>query len=222
MARFRRVREIFVMGIIIAGSCFGTVGLTLVLTSFPGLQSAENGNAGQAFGAAAAATSVVVLIYIARTFHRQAEEIQIHRQVLDAQRLELALQREDASNQYKSTQRTAEAAVRGQHRKLLEMAIVDPALMECWPSYDREVSEKRAKQYVYSNLIISHHCMCYELGYFTDAEVEESIYHIFNSAVIREFWEVTRASRNRTTPHGGGMRKFYDAAESAYQRRALD
>ncbi|MFE7856846.1 DUF6082 family protein [Streptomyces sp. NPDC057403] len=206
------------MVIVVVGSCLVSVGLTIGLTNLPGIQSNAQGNAGQAYGAAAATASVIVLIYIARTFHQQGEEARMHREALEAQRLELAMQREGAQEQYKSAQRAAEAAVRSQHRKLLHMAIEDPLLMECWPRYG-EVSEARRKQYMYCNLIISHHCMCYELGYFTDAEVEYSLYHIFESEVVREFWEVTRRGRDRTTPHGGTMRKFYDMAEVAYMRR---
>ncbi|MDX6330820.1 MAG: hypothetical protein QOI83_3203 [Streptomycetaceae bacterium] len=214
-----RAREILVMAVITAASCIGSVGLTFALTSLPEIQSTANGNAGQAYGAAAAATSVVVLIYIARTFHQQGEEARMHREVLEAQRIELSLQREDALNQHKSTHRSAEAAVRGQHLKLLQMAIEDPLLMTCWPNYGRDISDDRRKQYMYCNLIISHHCMCYELGYFTDEEVEESLHNIFGSEMIREFWEKTRAPRNSTTPYGGQMRKFYEVAELAYLRR---
>ncbi|MET7472895.1 DUF6082 family protein [Streptomyces sp. NPDC005648] len=213
------VREIRMMGIVVVASCLVSVGLTIALTNLPGIQSNSQGNAGQAYGAAAATASVVVLIYIARTFHQQGEEARMHREALEAQRLELALQREGAQEQYRSAQRAAEAAVRSQHRKLLHMAIEDPVLMECWPRYGAGVSASRQKQYMYCNLIISHHCMCYELGYFTDAEVEYSLYHIFESGVVRDFWQATRRGRDRTTPHGGVMRKFYDMAEVAYARR---
>jgi hypothetical protein len=214
-----RAREVCVMLAIMAASCVGSVGLTLVLTSLPQIQSTSNGNAGQAYGAAAAAASMVVLIYIARTFRQQGDEARMHREVLDAQRLELSLQREEAHDLHQNTRRSAEAAVREQHIKLLQMAIEDPLLMKCWPSYGRNISDDRRKQYMYCNLIISHQCMCYELGYFTDAEIEESLYRIFSSAIIREFWEKTRIGRNSATPYGGKMRKFYETTELAYLRR---
>ncbi|MEV0220060.1 DUF6082 family protein [Streptomyces sp. NPDC050704] len=184
------------------------------------LQTSANGNAGDAFGSAAAASSVVVLFYIARTFHQQGEESRMQRQLLEAQRLELSMQREIAEGQHKSSQQAAAASFRRQHQSLLQMAIGDPLLMECWPGYGPEVTGDRRRQYMYANLVISHHAMCYELGYYTDDEIEEALYHTFGSAVTQKFWKETRSRRNSSTPYGGSMRKFYDLAELAYLRRA--
>ncbi|GGL62484.1 hypothetical protein GCM10010129_02610 [Streptomyces fumigatiscleroticus] len=194
------------------------MGLTLALTHLPALQSNAAANAGQAFGSAAAASSVVVLFYIARTFHHQGKESRMHRELLEAQRLELAMQRQVAEGQHKSAQQAAAAALRRQHQSLFRMAIGDPLLMDCWPGYGPDVTGDRRRQYMYANLVISHHAMCYELGYYTDDEVEEALFHTFGSAVTKEFWEATRSSRDSSTPYGGGMRKFYDLAESAYHR----
>lgn len=212
-------RETYILVVTTVASCVGSFVLTLALTSLPAIQSTATGNAGQAYGAAAATTSVVVLVYIARTFRHQSTEAHMHREVLEAQTAELCLQRETSQEQHKTVQRSAEAAVRGQHIKLLEMAINDPLLMGCWPGYSPGISDDRRKQYMYCNLIISHHCMCYELGYFTDEEVEASLYHLFGSEIVRSFWETTRMPRNHTAPHGGLMRKFYDMTELAYMRR---
>ncbi|WP_221740747.1 DUF6082 family protein [Streptomyces sp. RP5T] len=214
-----RRRETYILAITTLVSCVGSFGLTLALTSFPGIHSTASGNAGQAYGAAAATTSVVVLVYIARTFRHQSEESRMHREVLEAQTAELCLQREAGQSQHNTVRRSAEAAVRARHIKLLEMAMDDPLLMQCWPDYGPDTSHNCRKQYMYCNLIISHHCMCYELGYFTDEEVEASLYHIFGNEIVRSFWEKTRAPRGRTAPHGGLMRKFYDMTELAYLRR---
>ncbi|MEV8545623.1 DUF6082 family protein [Streptomyces sp. NPDC051572] len=216
------MRETCILGITTLVSCVGSVGLTLALTSLPVIQSSATGNAGQAYGAAAAATSVVVLIYIARTFRQQGDEARMHREVLEAQTAELSLQRESSQDQHKTVQRSAEAAVRARHIKLLEMAINDPELMQCWPIYGVADSDEHRKQYLYCNLIISHHCMCYELGYFTDEEVEQTLYHTFGNEIVCNFWEATRPARTRTAWHGGQMRKFYDLAELTYLRRLSD
>jgi hypothetical protein len=210
------------MGASVLASCLGTIFLTLMLVRVPGIQSSDSGNAGQAFGAAAAATSAVVLIYIARTFRRQGSDSRMHLDVLDAQRAELALQREDARSSHEILQRTAEAAVRGQHQGLMHMAIEDPELAAVWPGYGPEVPEERTKQYLYANLIVSFHCMVYMLNYYTDHEAEENICYLFKSRVIRDFWEDTREARTQNSPYGGKMRKFYELAESAYQRDVDD
>ncbi|MBW8798250.1 MAG: hypothetical protein JF597_33110 [Streptomyces sp.] len=222
MAMSSHMREACILGITTLAACAGSAGLTMLLTSLPAIQSPATSNAGQAYGAAAAATSVVVLIYIARTFRHQNDEARMHREVLEAQTAELCLQRESAQGQHKTVQRSAEAAVRALHVKLLEMAIDDPALMKCWPIYATADTEEVRKQYLYCNLIISHHCMCYELGYFTDEEVEQSLYHAFGNEIIRNFWETSRPARTHTAPHGGIMRKFYDLAELAYTHQMND
>lgn len=215
MAISGRIRETYILGIITLISCIGSVGLTLVLTSLPVIQSTAAGNAGQAYDAAAAATSVIVLVYIARTFRHQGDEARINRELI-------SLQRDDTQGQHKTVQRSAEAAVRARHIKLLEMAINDPELMQCWPVYGIADSDERRRQYLYCNLIISHHCMCYELGYYSDDEVEQTLRHIFTNEIVRSFWETTREARSRNAPHGGTMRKFYDLAELTYLRLQAD
>ncbi|MFE0251431.1 DUF6082 family protein [Streptomyces sp. NPDC059010] len=220
MAGSRRAREVWVLVTITIASCAATIGLTLFLTSFSGIQSTATGNAGQSFGAAAAATSVVVLIYIARTFHQQGEESRMQREVLEAQRAELALQREVAENQHHMTRRVAEAAMREQHRKLIQMAIDDPLLMAVWPGYGSEVSDGLRKQFMYANLIISHLWTHWNTG--ERDEVEKTLDHIFSSPTIRDFWERTRVSRDLSLPSDGGLRHFYDTVELAYQRQTLN
>ncbi|MFK0154871.1 DUF6082 family protein [Streptomyces sp. NPDC090499] len=220
MAMSSHMREACILGITTLAACAGSAGLTMLLTSLPAIQSSATSNAGQAYGAAAAATSVVVLIYIARTFRHQNDEARMHREVLEAQTAELCLQRESTQGQHKTVQRSAEAAVRARHIQLLEMAINDPALMKCWPIYGLADTDEKRKQYLYCNLIMSHHSMCYELDYLTDDELEECLFHAFSNDILRDFWESSRSARNRATPHGGHMRKFYDLAELSYARRS--
>ncbi|MFG2799450.1 DUF6082 family protein [Streptomyces pseudovenezuelae] len=216
------MREACILGITTLVSCVGSFGLTMLLTSLPAIQSQADSNAGQAYGSAAAATSVVVLLYIARTFRHQNDEARMHREVLEKQTAELCMQRESTQDQHKTVQRSAEAAVRARHIKLLEMAMNDPDLMECWPNYRTGSSNTRRKQYMYCNLIISHLSMCYELDYLTDGEIEENLQHIFKSELIREFWQSSRAPRSHTAPYGGRMRKFYEIADNAYSRSTSD
>ncbi|MFJ5210872.1 MULTISPECIES: DUF6082 family protein [Streptomyces] len=222
MTGSRRSREIWILISVTLASCAATVGLTVFLTSFTAMQSATKANAGESFGAAAAVTSVVVLIYIARTFHQQGEESRMQREVLEAQRAELASQREVAESQHETARRVAEAAIREQHRHLFQMALEDPSLMAVWPPYGPNIPPDVTRQYAYANLIISHLCMCWELGYLDDDACASNLYYTFSSATMREFWEQSRATRDCATPHSGKMRQFYDTAELAYQRQLLN
>lgn len=102
------------------------------------------------------------------------------------------------------------------------MALGDPLLMNVWPQYAPNMTEELTRQFMYANLIISHVCMCWELGYLDDEACESNLYYIFSSCAMREFWEQSRAIRDCATPHTGKMRQFYDSAEMAYQRQLLN
>lgn len=145
----------------------------------------------------------------------------MQRAVLEAQRAELALQREVAENQHDTARRVAEAAMREQHRRLLQMAIDDPLLMAVWPGYGSDTSEDLCRQFMYANLIISYQYMCWETGYLANHEIEDTLHYIFASPKVQEFWEKTRAPRDLSSPHSGTMREFYDICELAYQRQIL-
>ena len=211
----KRVQSMLGVGLI---SCIGSIALTLSLVHIPGLQSSDSGNAGQAFGAAASCASFFVLLYAARSFHQQAEEFKMRREEMATQCEEIRAQREDARLGHESAFRTAEAAVRAQHVTLTRMAMEDPDLSEVWPGYAPDLDPRRVKQYRYANLIVSFQCMAYQINYYTDDESLEIMQHLFSSSIIREFWSETRTGRNRTTPYGGSMRKFYDLSELAFER----
>ncbi|MFI6547094.1 DUF6082 family protein [Streptomyces prunicolor] len=199
--------------------CSISIFFTLLLVKIPGLQSAQSGNAGQAFGAVTGATSMVVLIYIARTFSYQREETQMQREMLEAQRAELISQREQSLITNECAQKVAEAAVRGQHNALISAAISDPLLADVWPSYGQDTPTETRKKFLYANEIISLQCMSYTLGYLTSDQAEATMYHLFESATLRSFWEQTRVARMESTPHGGQMWKFYELTEEAYRHR---
>ncbi len=215
----KRLWSLFSVGFV---SCAGSIALTLALVRIPGLQSSESGNAGQAFGAAASCASFFVLLYAARSFHQQAEEFKMRREEMATQCEEIRAQREDARLGHESAFRTAEAAVRGQHMALMRMAIEDQELSAVWPGYGMDSNPQRVKQYRYANLIISFQCMAYQLKYHTDDEALEAMQHLFSSPIIRDFWIETRVGRNRVTPYGGSMRKFYDLAELAFERHSTE
>lgn len=220
MATMSQLRHFVTTGSVALVSCLGAVALTLILVRIPGLQSSGSGNAGQAFGAAAAAASVYVLFYVARSFRQQAEEFRMRRDEMAVQYDEMRRHREEARVSYESNQRIAEATVRGQHLALMKIALQDPLLAEVWPNFGPEVTEECGRQYQYANLIISFECMAYALNYVTDDEALETLSYLFGSPIIREFWNRTRAARNRTSLRGGRMREFYNLADLSFRRRS--
>ncbi|MFC1402231.1 MULTISPECIES: DUF6082 family protein [Streptacidiphilus] len=203
-------------------SCVGSIALTAVLVRVPGLQTSGSGNAGQAFGAAAACASFFVLFYMARSFRLQADESRLRREEMAEQCEEMRLQRLDAKTGHDYTERLAQASVRGEHVTLMRLALEDQVLADVWPSYGPDIAPDRQRQFCYANLIISFQCMVYSMNYYTDDEVLEALRHLFSSPVIDAFWEHTRPTRARISPYGGKMRKFYELADLAWQSRTDD
>lgn len=143
----------------------------------------------------------------------------MQREMLEAQQAELASQREQARVSNECAQKIAEAAVRGQHNALISAAITDPALAAVWPDLGYGDSDENRKQYLYANEIISLQCMSYTLGYLTRDQAEATMYYLFESPIMRSFWEQSRTARMESTPHGGQMWKFYELTDEAYQHR---
>ncbi|GAA3810574.1 hypothetical protein GCM10022403_050530 [Streptomyces coacervatus] len=222
MSGLRVLKELAAASALVVAACVASILVTVFLVRVPGLQSPQSGNAGQAFGAAAGVTSMIVLVFMVRTFHQQRQETQMQRELLDAQLNEVMSQSEYARINNECAQRMAEAAVREQHQALLSAAIDDPALAAVWPGWGPDISEEKRKQFLYANLIISFHYMAYTVNYTSTDEVEASMFLLFRSDIIREFWERSRESRMMGTATGGAMWKFYEMAELAYQRRRVD
>ncbi|MER6418335.1 DUF6082 family protein [Streptomyces sp. NPDC001137] len=222
MSGLKLVKELAAATALVVAACVASILVTVFLVRVPGLQSPQSGNAGQAFGAAAGVTSMIVLVFMVRTFHQQRQETQMQRELLDAQLNEVMSQSEYARINNECAQRMAEAAVREQHQALLSAAIEDPLLADVWPGWGTDVSEEKRKQFLYANLIISFHYMAYTVNYTSVDEVEASMFRLFQSEVISEFWEQSRPIRAGGTAPGGSMWKFYEMAELAYQRCQAD
>ncbi|MCI3274266.1 DUF6082 family protein [Streptomyces cylindrosporus] len=218
MSALKMLKELATVAAVVAASCAASVLITMLLVRVPGLQSPQSGNAGQAFGAAAGLTSMVVLVYMIRTFHQQRQETQMQRELLDAQLNEVMSQSEYARINNECAQRMAEATVRAQHHALITSAIDDPVLADVWPGWGPDISAEKRKQFLYANLIVSFQCMAYMVDYMSADEVDASMYRIFQSEIICEFWERSRPARFVGTASGGAMWKFYEMAEVAYQR----
>ncbi|MEU3340595.1 DUF6082 family protein [Streptomyces sp. NPDC006668] len=215
-----RLRHAFIAIAVALASCLGAVALTMLLVRIPALQTSGSGNAGQAFGAAAAFASFFVLFYAVRTFRQQIEEFHMRRTEMSNQQEFMRNQRADAREAHdRRHHSSAEATLRGQLIALMTMAIENPALAEVWPSYGPGISDERRAQYLYANLIISWQYLAHTLNSITDDEVLEVMRYLFSSPIIHEFWCQTRAARSQITPYGGTLPKFYELADLAFDRR---
>lgn len=202
--RVERALRFLGLGLLAATSC---VLVTMVMTMVPGLQSPKSGNAGQAYGAVASASAVLVLFLMAKTLGLQREETSLQRRELELQReemrlqrTELELQREEMRRSAGELHRSAEAELRGLHMQLLKMSIDDPDLAEVWPPFSPGLSIKLNRQYLYANLIYAHMLLVHSLGIITDREALGYMRSIINTPIFHSFWETARPMREELEP----------------------
>jgi hypothetical protein len=144
-------------------------------------------NVGQAFGALTAIVSGLALAALVVTFVMQFRELQ-------AQRAELALQRELAGRVEGHLHRSAEAELRTLHMDLLKLAMNDRQLAAVWPPFPG-VTEEQNRQFLYANLVLQHTWLQKSLGLSSKAETQSNLRYLFASPLIREYWRATEPSR---------------------------
>ncbi|MEU1475987.1 DUF6082 family protein [Streptomyces sp. NPDC005760] len=181
----------------------------------PALQGDRSSNAGQAFGAAAAASSTVLLFYMARTMRMQEKESEMQRLVLESQQRIMEDQCAETRSMKGEIHRTSAALVRGVHIRLLHDAVSDGDLAATWPTLAGNISEKKKKQYLYINQVLSYHYLAFEIGDYSEAVIESSLQALFTVPVWREFWEGV-FDPNRV-PGDSAEAQFRVIAERAYQ-----
>jgi hypothetical protein len=176
--------------------------VSMAMTLVPGLRTTGSGNAGQAYGAAASSSAVMVLFYMAKTLRLQRKETSLQRQELELQRQEMRLQRTELELQRNEMHRsagelhrTAEAELRRLHMQLLKMSIDDPELAEVWPEYAPGLSAKQNRQYLYANLMYSHFMLVHKLGMASDREMLGHLRYIIGTPIFRDYWEAARHMR---------------------------
>ncbi len=199
-------RALRVLGSVLAAGAVCAV-LSIVMTLVPGLRTAGSGNAGQAYGAAASSSAVLVLFYMAKTLRLQRdettlqrEELALQRQEMQLQRTELELQREEMRRSAGELHRSAEADLRRLHMELLKMSIENPELAKAWPEYAPGLSVKRNRQYTYANLMYCHFMLAHQLGMVTDREVLGHLRYITSTEIFRGYWEAGRRLRAELDP----------------------
>lgn len=190
----------------------------MALVQVPALRGDGSSNAGQAFGAAAAASSTVLLFYMARTMRMQEKESEMQRLVLQNQQRIMEEHCGETRLMKSEIHRTSEALVRGLHIALLRDAIADADLAATWPTLTGEVPEEKRKQYLYINQVLSLQYLAFEVGDVSEAAVEAVLQVLFTVPVWREFWE-TIHDPNRT-PGDSAEARFAVIAERAYQAAA--
>ncbi|MEN2420280.1 DUF6082 family protein [Streptomyces rimosus] len=194
------------LGVVLAAGA-ACVLLSLIMTMVPGLRTPGSGNAGQAYGAAASSTAVLVLFYMARTLRLQRDETSLQRQELELQRAEMRLQRTELELQRDEMRRSAgelhrsaEAGLRRLHMDLLKMSIADPELAEVWPKFAPDLTVKENRQYLYANLIYCHTMLAHKLEMANDREALGHLRYIVTSPAFRGYWESARFMRAEMDP----------------------
>jgi hypothetical protein len=211
-----RIKQLLLVLALIVAAALACDALSILLVHIPGLQTQHSANAGNAFGAAAASGSVVVLYYMARTMRMQELETVDQGIELRLQRKVLEKQCELAERTSTEMNRTAEAMIRSTHISLLRMAMDDPDLAATWPMYDESAPPVRNKQYMYVNAVLSLHLLAYQTGY-SEKHVEATLRSLFAAPVWREFWERNRANRATKIPPETAEDHFSTLADRAYQ-----
>lgn len=198
----------------IAVSCVGCVVLSMALVQVPLLRGDGSSNAGQAFGAAAAASSTVLLFYMARTMRMQEKESEMQRLVLQNQQRIMEEHCGETRLMKSEVHRTSEALIRGLHISLLRDAIGDADLAATWPTLSGSLPPEKKKQYLYINQVLCLHYLAFEVGDYSESQIEAALQALFTVPVWREFWQ--RRDPNRI-PSESLEAQFTIIAERAYQ-----
>lgn len=199
-------------------ACVGCVLISVALVHIPALQGDRSSNAGQAFGAAAAASSTVLLFYMARTMRMQEKESEMQRLVLESQQQIMQEQCSETRLMKSEVHRTSEALVRGLHISLLRDAIGDADLAATWPTLSGDLPHEKKKQYLYINQVLSLHYLAFEVGDYSEAAIEAVLQALFTVPVWREFWE--RMHDPNRVPGDSVEARFHVIAGRAYQAAA--
>jgi hypothetical protein len=125
------------------------------------------GNVGQAYGAASAILAALALIGVVGSLLLQAREAKANR----------------------------EQTLRSLHADLLMTAIEKPEFLPCWGPVGDTTDPEWVRKHIYTNLIVSHWQLMWELGALTEAHLEVLLEQFFAGAVGRRFWSEARGPR---------------------------
>jgi hypothetical protein len=213
---FDRSRQFIATTGAILMACLGCALVSTFLVQIPALQSDSSSNAGQAFGAASAASTTAALFYMARTMRMQKKESELQRLALQSQLAALQAQCDVAGLSRGELHRTSEALIRGLHMSILKMAVDDPELAATWPSFERDESASSNRQRLYMNQVLGLQLLAFEMGY-EERHIEATMRNLFTNPLWCTFWEKRRPDRTQSIPPDTTEGEFSLIVERAYQ-----
>jgi hypothetical protein len=110
-----------------------------------------------------------------------------------------------------------EQALRVLHADLLKMAMENPEYMACWGPFRPGTDHAQLRQVMYTNMIISHWEMMYELGALTESHLRDLSSDMFRGEPGQSFWKRARDRRMRTA-HGRREVRFQRILDEEYQK----
>ncbi|MFI5835011.1 DUF6082 family protein [Micromonospora sp. NPDC051300] len=155
----------------------------------PGYDWPLLGNVGQAYGAASAILAALALIGVVVSLIVQAREAKAAR----------------------------EQALRALHTDLLKMAIDAPDLLECWGPIEESTDLAWFRRHVYSNLIVTHWQLMWEVDTLSEAHLEVLADQFFKGVSGRRFWAEARGPRMKAET-SRRARRFTSVMDRRYQR----
>lgn len=111
--------------------------------------------------------------------------------------------------QSRQTKISREENMRVYHRELLGMAMNDPALRVCWGEPMASLPEEKARQVMFSNLIVSWWQSAYIVKDSTDEQLALLLDSFFRGEIGREYWALS----------GESWRTISEAADSKRKKR---
>ncbi|MEW2248084.1 DUF6082 family protein [Streptomyces sp. NPDC006975] len=132
------------------------------------------------FGSAAGLLLAAAGMTLASRRHRlEAERLQLKRLELE----ELASRRQALAHQQRM------------HWQLLARAIDDPSLAAVIDTYSPETSTEKRRQFFFANAWYVNLLHLHEAGLIDQEELFGRMRELFQNAVMREYWEASRAQR---------------------------
>ncbi|WP_343898429.1 DUF6082 family protein [Micromonospora gifhornensis] len=154
----------------------------------PGYDWSLLGNVGEAYGAASAILAGLALVGVAISLILQAKEAKAVR----------------------------EQALRALHTDLLKMAIDDTGLLECWGPIEQSTDLEWFRKHVYTNLIVSHWQLMWEVDVLSEAHLEVLADQFFKGTAGRRFWAEARGPRMKAET-SRRARRFTVIVDRSYQ-----
>ncbi|MGP4085956.1 DUF6082 family protein [Streptomyces sp. KR55] len=94
-----------------------------------------------------------------------------------------------------ASRRTTIAHQQRMHWELLAKAIDDPSLAAVIDTYDKSIPAEKRRQFFYANAWYVNLYHLYEAGILDQEELFGRLREIFQSPLLREYWEASRAQR---------------------------